>query len=100
MGSLYRLFWVSLVRGAVAALGAYLVRWGFVEHSLMQDVASGVAFFVVDRAWEFWMLHRREVQAALYQRWLVLLGLSAAPYIQPSTIVAAAQERTREGRQP
>lgn len=98
-----RLVAISVVRAAVAMLGAYLVRWGFVEHSLMQEAASVIAFLVVDRTWEFWLLHR----TVLLQRWLVLLGLrermapdDARQQLQVRYVEQEARERVKDGVRP
>jgi hypothetical protein len=87
---------VSIVRAAVAMLGAYLVRWNFVDDSLMQEGASVLAFLVVDRAWEFWLLHR----TTLYQRWLVVLGLRNSPDTPTYRVQDMARENTKDGLQP
>ncbi|WP_291982016.1 hypothetical protein [Luteitalea sp.] len=94
---------VSIVRAAVAMLGAYLVRGGFVDDSLMQEGASVLAFLVVDRAWEFWLLHR----AVIYQRWLLWLGLrsnlapdDAGRAIQIAHVEHEARERVKDGIKP
>lgn len=84
---------VSIVRAAVAMLGAYLVRWNFVDNSLMQEGASVLAFLVVDRAWEFWLLHR----AVIYQRWLLALGLSSPSNEDPEYLRAVARENVKSG---
>lgn len=95
-GSKLRLAALSIVRVAVASVGAYLVRWGFLDHDLMQDAASVVAFLVVDRAWEFYLLHKED----LYQRWLLLLGLDAQPYSSKALIVEEARHRVNVGMRP
>ena len=95
-GSLYRACAASILRAVIAAGGAYLVRWGFVDHTLMQDVASALAFLIVDRAWEFYTLHR----VALYQKWLLWLGLHNTPKTSQSLIRWVAKANTKAGRHP
>jgi hypothetical protein len=94
--SIYQAFAVSVLRTGLKVAGGALVARGLVDDGLMQEVAAGLAIVIVTQAWDFWRIHKRE----LHQRWLVVLGLRASPYVQPSTIVEAAKERTRAGIQP
>jgi hypothetical protein len=94
--SVVRLVAVSMLRGCIGLLFAWFVRQGFVEHSEAQDAASIIAFFIVDRAWEFWQLHR----TALYQRWLVALGLDSPADSDPAEIDAAARNAVKQGLRP
>jgi hypothetical protein len=97
-GSTLRLLALSLVRAAVSMLGAYLVRWGFVDHTLMEDAASAVAFLIVDRAWELYQRHREELHRALYQRWLVIIGLRERASHDPERQALQAEYITNEAR--
>ena len=99
MGALYRGFFVSIVRAAIAAACGWLVSRGLVEHSVVSEISSVTAFLIVDRAWEFYLLHRAE----LYQRWLITLGLNTSATNNPDTIAAIksdAQYFVKEGLRP
>lgn len=105
--STLRLFAISLVRALVGLAGASLVRWGLVDAPLMEDVASVLAFLIVDRAWELYLLHRAELYRGLYQQWLVILGLRERverdpqrQELQAEYVTAEAQIRARAGMQP
>jgi predicted membrane protein len=84
-----RAFSVSIVRALLAIAFAWFVRKGLVDHSLAQEAAGVLAFLVVDRIWEFYLLHR----ADLFQRWLLLIGLQSPSSTPPGTIADLARTR-------
>jgi hypothetical protein len=88
-----RAFAVSIVRAVLALAFAWFVQKGLVDHSLAEEAAGILAFLVVDRAWEVYLLHR----TAIYQRWLVVLGLEALPVTPPILIEQEARKLTAEG---
>lgn len=94
--SIYQAFAISVLRTLLVMAGTWLVQRGLVDTSLMHDVAAGLALLVVTQLWAFYRVHQR----ALYQRWLVLLGLQQTPATPPETIIAAAQQRVRDGWLP
>jgi hypothetical protein len=97
--SVVRSLAVAVLRSLLALLGAYLVRWQLVDTGLMQEAAGVLAFMAIDKTWEFYQLHRRE----LYQRWLLVLGIEADPSTDPAVsreIVSLAKVMTKEGVEP
>ena len=92
-------FFVSILRTALILAGGWLVSKGLVEDDLMRQAAAGFALLVVTQVWAFWRIHRR----ALYQRWLVVLGLEAEATTDPAIakeIETLAKDMTRDGAQP
>lgn len=95
--SIYFAFAVSVVRSLLLVAGGWLVSRGLAEdNTLMREVATGLALIVVTQGWMFWRIHRR----ALYQRWLVALGLDSPADTDPATIDQAARDAVRRGLQP
>jgi hypothetical protein len=101
--SIYKAFAVSVLRTALKVAGGALVARGLVDDGLMQEVMAGLAVIIVTQAWDFWRIHKR----ALFQRWLVLLGLrermaadTGRQALQADYVVAMAKSRTKDGLQP
>lgn len=94
--SIYVAFAASILRSALMVAGGWLVSRGAVDDGLMREVVSGLALIVVTQAWGFWRIHRR----ALYQRWMVLVGLESDRYTSPAVVVAEAKARVRDGWVP
>lgn len=95
--SIYQAFLISILRTLLVMAGTWLVQRGLVETSLMQEVAAGLALLIVTQMWAFYRVHRR----ALYQRWLVLLGIEAPTgHTDPADIEAQAQRFVRLGLKP
>lgn len=95
--SIYKAFAISVLRTALKVLGGYLVARGLVDDGLMQEVAAGAAIVIATSLWDFWRIHRR----ALYQRWLVLLGIEAPTgHTEPEDVEAQAQRFMRLGLKP
>ncbi len=89
-------FAVSVLRSLLLVAGGWLVSRGLVDDAAMREVAAGLALIVVTQVWAFVRIHRR----ALYQRWLVALGLDSPADTDPATIDQAAREAVRKGLQP
>lgn len=96
MESIYQAFLISVLRSLLIVAGTWLVRKGFAEDALMREVAAGLALIVVTQVWAFVRIHRR----ALYQRWLLALGLDSPPDSDPADIDRAARDAVRKGLQP
>lgn len=94
--SIYQAFLISILRTLLVMAGTWLVQRGLVETALMQEVAAGLALLIVTQLWAFYRLHQR----ALYQRWLVLLGLRETTATPPEAVIAEAKQRVRDGWVP
>lgn len=97
--SVYLQFFTSVLRKVLVAHGAVLVHRGLTDDSTLQAVAGGLAEIVIAGLWEFWSLHRE----ALYQRWLIVLGLNTMPTRDPNAVEALksdARYYVKEGLRP
>lgn len=105
--STLRLVAISIIRAIVSLFLAWLVTHQLLDVDLANNAADVVAFLVVDRVWELYQAHRAELKRALYQRWLVVLGLREKSIADPERqtlqaryVVEEARERTSAGLQP
>lgn len=99
MESIYVAFAVSVIRTALTFAGAWLVQRGMVEDGLMREVAAGLALVAVTQVWGFWRAHQR----ALYQRWLLWLGMQEPSTADPDVMAAVKADAkffTQEGLSP
>jgi hypothetical protein len=87
---------VSILRGALIAGGAWFVRKGWVEDGMWQEAATGLAVIAVTQMWGWWSIHKR----ALVRRWEVLIGLESTPDTAPEVVTAEAKARVRDGWMP
>lgn len=99
--AVYRVILHSIVRSLLSMAGAWLVAHGLLDPGLVQDGATVVAYLIIDKVWELYVAHRAEIYRALYERWLLVLGIKADPgSAQPDVIRADARELARSGMVP
>jgi hypothetical protein len=87
---------VSILRGALIAGGAWFVRKGWVEDGMWQEAAGGLALIAVTQVWGWVRINRR----VLIRRWEVLIGIESDAGTAPEVITAEAQARYRDGWMP
>jgi hypothetical protein len=100
MESIYVAFAASILRSLLLVAGGWLTSRGLVEDGIMREAMAGLALIVVTQVWSFWRIYQR----ALYQKWLLWLGLDTPPPADmeqaAATVKKDAQYFTKQGLLP